>query len=74
MPSVYPYRFDTEIKAILAQVFEVIFRFLVAVLGPYGTVHIVDCGHAKRGTEKAGQRYDFGTENEADFCGTDLVL
>jgi hypothetical protein len=24
--------------------------------------------------EEAGQRYGFGTKNEADFCGTDLVL
>ena len=31
-------------------------------------------GHGKQGTEEAGQRYDFGTKNEADFCGTDLVL
>jgi len=55
-------------------VFEVIFRFSMVVFGSYGTVRTVDCGHRKRGTEEAGQRYDFGTKNEADFYGTDLVL
>jgi hypothetical protein len=69
-----PYRFGTEIEAIFGTVFEAIFRFSVVVFGPYGTVRTVDCGHGKRGTEEAGQRYGFGTENEADFCGTDLVL
>jgi hypothetical protein len=42
--------------------------------GPYGTICTVHCGHGKRGTEEAGQWYGFGMENEAGFCGTDLVL
>jgi hypothetical protein len=54
--------------------FEVDFYFLFTVFGSYGTVCTVDCGHEKRGMEEAGQRYDFGTKNEADLCGTDLVL
>jgi hypothetical protein len=63
-----------EIKAIFGTVFETIFGFLVVVFGLYGTVRIVECGHEKRGMEEAGQWYGFGTKNEADFCGTDLVL
>ena len=69
-----PYRFGTEIEAFFGMVFEAIFRFLVAGFGPYGTVRTVDCGHEKRGTKESRQHYDFGTENEADFCGTVLVL
>jgi hypothetical protein len=72
--SVQPYGFGTEIEATFGTVFEAIFRFSMVVFGPYETVRTVDCGHRKRGTEEAGHRYDFGTENEADFCGTDLVL
>jgi hypothetical protein len=72
--SVQPYRFGMEIEAIFGTVFGAIFSFSVVVFGPYGTVRTVDCGHEKRGTEEVGQRYDFGTKNEADFCGTDLVL
>ena len=55
-------------------VLEAIFRFLVVVFGQYETVHTVDYGHGKRGTEEAGQQYDFGMKNEVDLCGTDLVL
>jgi hypothetical protein len=50
------------------------FRIFVVVYGPYGTVRTADCGHGKRGTEEVVQQYGFGTENEADLCGTDLVL
>jgi hypothetical protein len=46
----------------------------VIVSGSYGTIHIADCGHKKRGTKEVGQRYDFDTKKEADLCGTDLVL
>jgi hypothetical protein len=72
--SVEPYGFGMEIEVIFGTIFEAIFRFSMAVCGSYGTVRTVDCGHEKRGTEEAGQWYDFGTENETDLCGTDLVL
>jgi hypothetical protein len=72
--TVCTYGFGMEIEAIFGTVFEAVFRFSVGFFGPYGTVRTSDCGHGKRGTEEAGQQYDFGTKNEADFCGTDLVL
>jgi hypothetical protein len=72
--SVQSYGIGTEIEAIFGSIFEAIFRFSVVVFGAYGTVRTVDCGHRKRGTKEAGQQYGFGTENEADLCGTDLVL
>jgi hypothetical protein len=71
---VQPYGFGREIEAIFGTIFKAVFRFSVAVFGPYGIVRTTDCEHEKRGTEEAGQRYGFGTENEADLCGTDLVL
>jgi hypothetical protein len=71
---VQSYGFGTKIEAIFGTVFETIFKFSVVVSGSYGIVCTVYCGHRKRGTEEARQRYDFGMENEADFCGTDLVL
>ena len=63
-----------EIEATSSTDFKADFYFMFVVLGSYETAHTVDCGHGKRGTEEAGQWYDFGTENEVDFCGTDLVL
>ena len=72
--SLQPYGFGTEIEAIFGMIFKANSRFFVVVSRPYRTVHTGDCGHGKLGTEEAGQRYGFGTKNEADFCGIDLVL
>jgi hypothetical protein len=72
--SVQTYRFGKEIKVIFGTIFAVVFRLSVAVFGPYRTVRSCDCGHEKQGMKEVGQRYGFGTKNEADLCGTDLVL
>jgi hypothetical protein len=72
--SVQSVRIWHEIEAALGTDFEADFSFLFTVSGPYGTVRTTDCGHEKRGTEVVVQQYGFGTKNEADFCGTDLVL
>jgi hypothetical protein len=64
----------TEIEGIFGTIFEAISIFFVVVSGPYEIVRTGDCGHKKRGTKEVGQRYGFGIENEANFCGTDLVL
>jgi hypothetical protein len=61
-------------RSILSTVFEADFRILVVVYGSYGTVRTADYGHEKQGTEEVVQQYGFGMENEADLCGTDLVL
>jgi hypothetical protein len=72
--SVQPDGFGTKIEAIFGTVFEAVFRFSVVVFGPYRTVRTSVYGHEKQGTKEARQWYGFGTKNEADFCGTDLVL
>jgi hypothetical protein len=64
-----PYRFGTEIKAVLGMVFEADFRFLFAVSGPYGTVRTNDCWHRKRGMEEVVQQYRFDTFFEIEFLG-----
>jgi hypothetical protein len=64
----------TKIEGIFGMVFKVVSIFFVVVYGLYRTVCIGDCGHGKRGMKEARQRYGFGTKNEADFCGTDLLL
>jgi hypothetical protein len=61
-------------QGILGTVFEVDFRIWVVVSRPYETVRTTNCGHKKRGTKEVVQQYGFGMENEANFCGTDLVL
>jgi hypothetical protein len=74
VPSVQPYVFDTEIETASGMDFEADFSFLFAISGPCGTVRTADWGHGKQGTEVAIQQYGLGKENEADFCGADLVL
>jgi hypothetical protein len=69
-----PYGFGTKIEVALSTDFKVDFNFMFIVLGPYRTVCTTDCGHKKRGTKVVVQQYGFGTKNEANFYGTDLVL
>jgi hypothetical protein len=66
--------FGMKIETFSGTVFEADFSFFVVVSGSYEIVCTADRGHRKRGTEEAVQKYDFGTENETDFCGIDLAL
>jgi hypothetical protein len=72
--SVQPYGFGIEIKVASGMDFEEDFNFMFIIYGSYGTVRTVYYAHRKRGTEVVVQLYGFGMENEADLCGTDLVL
>jgi hypothetical protein len=69
-----PYGFWHENRGILGTIFEAHFKIFVLVSGLYEIVRTAHHGHKKRGTEEVVQQYGFGTENEAYFCGTNLVL
>jgi hypothetical protein len=71
---VQQYRFGTEIKVALGIDFEVDFRLLSAVSGPYGTVRTANGWHGNRGTKEAVHQYGFGMEIKTEFSGTVLVL
>jgi hypothetical protein len=70
---VQPYRFGTKIEEISGMDFEADFCFCSLFLGRTEQSVQLTVGTENK-VEEAGQRYGFGMENEADFCGTDLVL
>jgi hypothetical protein len=56
-----------QIEAVFGTIFEADSRVLLAVSGPYITIHTIGCWHGFRGIGRAIQQYEFGTDYEVDF-------
>jgi hypothetical protein len=61
-------------RGISGTVFEADFRIFVVVFGPYRTVRTAGLWARKTRYGRGHTAVRFWHKNEADFCGTDLVL